>query len=169
MASPNFIKFSLLQALHLTHHYITFLSDASLDSSISNEDERISIDGYSLQRVDHPNNKNGRCLYVLWRTSTETTYAPWKMSSYRNHSEQKSFIQIYVYIDQQVKLKKNLRKFCIDLNFLFSNINNLNILLSVITGDFNARSSNWQSLNKGNAEGQKIISLTSAYSYNPKN
>ena len=65
--------------------------------------------------------------------------------------------------------KEEFEEFCIDLNFLFSNINNLNILLSVITGDFNARSSNWQSLNKDNAEGQKIISLTSACGYSPKN
>ena len=46
-----------------------------------------------------------------------------------------------------------------------SNINDLNIPRSVITGDFNARSSKWWSLDKENAEGREINSLTSACSY----
>ena len=37
--------------------------------------------------------------------------------------------------------------------------------LSVITGDFNARSSKWWSLDKENAVGRKINSLTSACGY----
>ena len=35
----------------------------------------------------------------------------------------------------------------------------------MITGDFNARSSNWRSLDKENAEGRTINSLTSACGY----
>ena len=35
----------------------------------------------------------------------------------------------------------------------------------MITGDFNARSSNWWSLDKENTEGQEIDSLTSACGY----
>ena len=46
-----------------------------------------------------------------------------------------------------------------------SNVNDLNIPLSVITGDFNARSSKWWSLDKENAERREISSLTSACCY----
>ena len=46
-----------------------------------------------------------------------------------------------------------------------SNVNDLNIPLSVITGDFNVRSSKWWSLYKENAEGREISSLTSACGY----
>ena len=59
----------------------------------------------------------------------------------------------------------NLRCFCNDLNLLLSNINDVNTTLSVITGDFNAKSSRSCSLDKDNAEGQEITSLTSACGY----
>ena len=39
--------------------------------------------------------------------------------------------------------KEEFREFCADLNLLLSNVNDLNIPLSVITGEFNARSSKW--------------------------
>ena len=62
--------------------------------------------------------------------------------------------------------KGELEELCTDLNLLLSNVNDLNIPLSVITGDFNARSSNWWSLDKKeNAEGREIDSLTSACGY----
>ena len=59
----------------------------------------------------------------------------------------------------------NLRCFSNDLNLLLSNVNDVNTTLSVITGDFNAKSSRWCSLDKDNAEGQEINSLTSACGY----
>ena len=60
---------------------------------------------------------------------------------------------------------KEFEEFCTDLNLLLSNINDLNIPLSVTTGDFNERSSKWGSLDKENAEGWEINSLRSAYGY----
>ena len=140
MASPNSIKVSQLQAPHLTYDYITFSSETFLDLSISNEDERINIDGYSLQRANDPNNKNGRFLYVLWRTSS---YCKQRQLMYLKKclvteiivSKKKCLYRL------PTQTKEEFEEFCIDLNFLFSNINNLNILLSVITGDFNARPS----------------------------
>ena len=46
-----------------------------------------------------------------------------------------------------------------------SNVNDVNATLSVITGDFNAKSSRWWNLDKDNAEGREIKSLTSACGY----
>ena len=48
---------------------------------------------------------------------------------------------------------------------LLSNVNNVNATLSVITGEFNAKSSRQWSLNKDYAKGWKINSLTSACGY----
>ena len=56
-------------------------------------------------------------------------------------------------------------EFCNDLNLLLSNVNDVNATLSVITGDFNAESSRWWSLNKDNAKGREINSLTFACGY----
>ena len=56
-------------------------------------------------------------------------------------------------------------EFCNDLNLLLSNVNDVNVTLSVITGDFNVKLSSWWSLDKDNAEGREINSLTSACGY----
>ena len=56
-------------------------------------------------------------------------------------------------------------EFCNDLKLLLSSVNDVNATLSVITGDFNTKSSRWWSLDKDNAEGRKINSLTSACGY----
>ena len=44
---------------------IICLSETFLDSSISNDDERINIKGYNLLQADHPSNKKrgGVCMY----------------------------------------------------------------------------------------------------------
>ena len=64
--AQNFIKVSPMQALCVTHDRdIICLWKTFLDLSISNEDERISIEGYNLLWVDHPSNKKrgGICMY----------------------------------------------------------------------------------------------------------
>ena len=66
LVAHNFIKVSLLLALSVTHDYdIICLSETFLDSSISNDDERINIKSYNLLREDHLNNKKrgGVCMY----------------------------------------------------------------------------------------------------------
>ena len=52
-------------------------------------------------------------------------------------------------------------EFCNDLNLLLSNVRTL----SVITGDFNAKSSRWWNLDKDDVEGREINSLTTACGY----
>ena len=66
LMAHNFIKVSLLQTLAVTNDYdIICLPETFLDSSIENDDDRISILGYNLLRTDHPNNTNrvGVCIY----------------------------------------------------------------------------------------------------------
>ena len=58
LATHNFTKVSLLQALAVTYDYdFICLSEMFLDSSISNDDKRINVKGYNLLRADHPSNK----------------------------------------------------------------------------------------------------------------
>ena len=67
LMSHNFIKVSLLQTLSVTNDYdIICLTETFLDSSVKNDDDRISILGYNLLRADHPSNikREGVC-YLL--------------------------------------------------------------------------------------------------------
>ena len=62
----NFIKGWLLQTLDVTNDYDRIcLTETFLDSSIENDDDRISIPGYKLLRADDPSNtkKGGACMY----------------------------------------------------------------------------------------------------------
>ena len=53
----SFIKVSLLQIFAVTKDYdINCLTETFLDSSINNDDDRISIPGYNLLRADLPSN-----------------------------------------------------------------------------------------------------------------
>ena len=66
LSAHNFVKVLVLQALPVTHdYYIICLSETFLDSSVSNDNERIRIEGYNLLRADHPSNKKrgGVCMY----------------------------------------------------------------------------------------------------------
>ena len=60
---------------------------------------------------------------------------------------------------------REFEEFCNDLNQLLSHVNNVNVTLSVMTSDFNVKSSQWWSLDKENAEGREINCLTSACGY----
>ena len=66
LMAHNFIKVSSLHTLAVTNNYdIICLTEAFLDSSIDNDDDRISIPGYNLLRADHSSNtkKGGICIY----------------------------------------------------------------------------------------------------------
>ena len=66
LMAHNFIKVSLLQTLSVANDYDTIcLTETFLDSSVENDDDRISISGYNLLRADHPNNtkRGGVCIY----------------------------------------------------------------------------------------------------------
>ena len=69
ISAHNFIKISLLRAYVSTHNFdILCLSETYLDSSISSNDNNLTIPGYDLYRADHPSNVKrggggGGCIY----------------------------------------------------------------------------------------------------------
>ena len=69
LAAHNFTKVSLLQALSVTHDYdIICLSETFVDSSISNDDERLNIKSYNLLRADHTSNKKEEAFVCILLT-----------------------------------------------------------------------------------------------------
>ena len=61
ISEHNFIKISPLRAYVSTHNFdILCLSETYLDSSISSNDNNLTIPGYDLYRADHPSNVKGR-------------------------------------------------------------------------------------------------------------
>ena len=114
--------YCLLQALPVTHDCdIICLSEKFLDSSISNEDERIRIEGYNLLRADHLSNKKRGdvCIYCkeLFPIIKRDDLCTFKDCLVTKIIMGKKSYFFRVYIDQQAKLKKNLRSFVLVLTY----------------------------------------------------
>ena len=151
MVAHSFTKVSVLQALSVTHDYdIICLSETFLDSSISNDDERVNIKGYNLLRTDHPSNKKRGdvCMYYkeqlpIIKRDDLCTLKECLITEIRVHKKMFFFSCLHKSPSQT---QNEFEEFCNDLNLLLSNVNDVNTTLSVITGDFNAKSSGWWSL-----------------------
>ena len=66
MTAHNYLKVSQLQALNLVHKFdIICISKTDLDSSITKDDNPLSIEGHSIIQADHPCNtkRGGVCIY----------------------------------------------------------------------------------------------------------
>ena len=61
--------------------------------------------------------------------------------------------------------REEFESFCTDFDLFLSNINDLSPACSIITGDFNARSTKWWKLDKENLEGREINIITRAAVY----
>ena len=64
LTAHNYLKVSQLQAFHLVYKFLC-ISETHLDSSVSKDDNALSIEGYSITRPDHPSNtkRGGVCIY----------------------------------------------------------------------------------------------------------
>ena len=66
ISAHNYIKFFLLKSYIAIHKFdIICLSETYLDSSLTSDDDNLTISGYNLIHSDHPsNNKRGDvCIY----------------------------------------------------------------------------------------------------------
>ena len=66
ISARNYIKLSFLKASIFTHKFdVICISEAYLDSDITDDDDNLKIEGYNLIRPDHPSNtkRGGVCIY----------------------------------------------------------------------------------------------------------
>ena len=67
MTAHNFEKIRLLEAYNTISKFdVIWLSKSYLDSSIASDNDDLTIKGYNLYRVDHPDNvkRGGVCAYI---------------------------------------------------------------------------------------------------------
>ena len=72
LTADNYLKVSQLQAFNLVHKFdILCISETHLDSSVSMDDNALSIEGYSIIRADHPSNtkRGGVSIYYNGKIS----------------------------------------------------------------------------------------------------
>ena len=119
--------------------------------------------GYELIRVDQPSNqkRGGICIYHKY-------FLPIKVNNISCSKECLNFsVSVYgkqcnitlIYRSRSQSLEE-FDKFFLNFEFLLDYIVNRNPFVSIIIGDFNARSNNWCSSDKTTYEGKKLESLT---------
>ena len=167
ITAHNFLKVSLLRAYITVHSFdVICLSETYLDSSISHDDNSLQIPGYNLYRLDHPSNikRGGVCIY--YKISV-----PLKIKNIQYLQECINFeIKIKDKLCNFITLYRSPNK-CQDDFESFINNNELNLdsimtnnpFLTVILGDFNAKSSLWYNNDITTYEGSKIDGVTSQF------
>ena len=126
-------------------HDFLCLSETYLDASVP--DSLLEIDRYNLVCADHPNDtkRGGVCIYYKESLPVRTINL--------SYFEEALLLEI-TYHNKKIIVSVILEK-------LVSDINNSEPALSIITGDFNAKSQSWRSNDINTTEGSKLLALSS--------
>ena len=168
LIAHNF-KISHLEAYNAIHqHGFICISETFFDSSVTEGDKNIELNGYNLIRADHPSNtkRGGVCIFY------KETLALHIVNSL-NFNEcivcevsiqnSKGYI---VVIDRSASQNTiEFESFLSNCEKLLNYITSNNGLFNIIVGDFNARSSVWWTKNIATTEGTQLESLTSVHGF----
>ena len=147
LLARNHEKIPLVEAFIISNNIDIFcISKTFLDSSVNNIYNGLNVNAYTLARSDHNSNtkRGGEALY------------------YKNHlpvSRRNNIFSLNESIVLEIRLANNkcfptglygshnqkkdqFDELCSSFNMLMSNVNHDKALVSIITGDFNARSKN---------------------------
>ena len=145
ITAHNSSKLTQLKAYISTYKYdFICLSETYLDSSTPNN--LIDIEGYNLVCADHPDDtkRGGVCIYYKESLPVKITNLPYfKEALFLEMSYNKNKVTVSVIYRSPSQTNDEFGLFLSNLEKLFSDINKLKSSLSVVTGDFNARSSSW--------------------------
>ena len=158
LAAHNFLKLKKLIAYNsLYKHDFIRLSENYLDSSIS--DNLIDIEGYKLIRADHPDNikRCGVCIYYKESLQVQIINQHYLKEvlllemSYNN----KEVIASFIYFSPSQSTDE-FNSFLSNFENFLNDISKRKPSLSVVTGDFNSRSSSCWSKDTDTFEGLKL-------------
>ena len=139
------------------------MSETYLDSSIP--DNLIDIEGYKLIRADHPDNiKRGEvCIYYKESLQVQIinqNYLKEALLLEMSCNNKKVIVSVIYFSPSQST--DEFDSFLSNFENFLNDINKRKPSLSVVTGDFNSRSSSWWSKDTDIIEELKLFSLTSS-------
>ena len=151
------------------HWNLNGLAETFLYPSIDSSDERRTIEGYTFVRTDHPSNekRGGICIYYkehlpVIKIDDLCNLNGCLVLEIRIGGEKCFFSCLYRPPSQG---REEYESFCTDFDSLLSNIHDLSLAFSIITDNFNTRSTKWWKLDKENLEGREINIITRAAGY----
>ena len=167
LTAHNYSKRTQLKAYTLIYkHDFICLSETYLDSSTP--DSLLEIDGYNLIRADHPDNikRGGVCIYYKESLPVRVLSTPYlKEALLLEMTDNNKKIIVSVIYRSPSQSNREFNSFLSSFEQLLSEISKRKPTVSIITGDFNARSSNWWSNDTNTLEGTNLYSLTSSNNF----
>ena len=163
----NYTKISLLTGYVLVHNFdIICLSETYLNSETSTDAQNLQIPGYCLLHTDHPSNNKRGGVCIFYRTTLPLTvlnisYLSECITFEKSIGKQVCrFIHFYRSPSQrQEEFQTFISNFKLSLDALLCG----NPFLTVIIGDFNAKSKDWCSIDITSFEGSELDFLTSQF------
>ena len=147
LTAHNYLKVSQLQAFNLVYKFdILCILETHLDSSISKDDNALSIKGYSIIRADHPCNtkRGGVCIYYNDKISVRQMNnkgLPECLACDIVTGKKKGYVIILYRSPSQNQ--GEFEHFLLSPENLLGNIRNQDPAFTILLGDFNARSKSW--------------------------
>ena len=170
ISAHMFTKVSLLSAYISVYKFdIICLSETYLNSEIPSDDENLEIPGYNLVREDHPSISKSGGVSVYYKSSLPFTvinvkYLQESISfELRIGGKCSRFSCLYRSPSQtQDEFEPFLKNFELTLDKIHEN----NPFMTIVLGDFNAKSNNWCKSDITSLEGSKIDTIANSYGLN---
>ena len=165
ITTNNFIKISLLEAYNSIHNFdLICISETFLDSDYSNDDQKLSLQGYAMIRSDHPSNtkRGGVCIYykehLPFVRRNDITVLDECLVGEIKIQNSKCFITCVYRSPNQTA--DDLDIFLSGFEQTCSSIALESPLCSFITGDLNAKCTNWWKEGTNNLCGMELHNMT---------
>ena len=167
ISAHTYTKIFLLTAYVLVHNFdIICLSETYLKSETSTDDQNLVIPGYCLLRADHPSNNKRGGICIFYRANL-----PLRLLNISYLSE---CITFEISIGNQVcrfihlyrspsQTQEEFQTFISNLKLSLDALLYGNPFLTVMIGDFNAKSKDWCSIDITSFEGSELDFLTSQF------
>ena len=146
---------------------IVCISESYLNSDTSSSDGKLNIPGYNMSCTDHPSGNRRGAVCIYYKESLPIKILNINYLQERSCFDQKigsklcTIVPLYRSPSQSAEEFEN---FLNKLNLTIESITPENPFLSVVVGDFNARSSKWWTDDKTTQEGIKIEKLLFQFS-----
>ena len=172
ISAHNYSKISLLTVYISIHDFVIIcLSETYLTSTTDINDDNLKIPGYNMYRADHPSDVKRGGVYIFYKTML-----PLKVLS-------TNFLQECINFEVSIGNKKyrfihlcrtpsqsqdKFHDFLINLEMNLDDSFNGNPFLTIVIGDFNAKSNKWSEGDRSTIEGSKLDFLTSRFGLSQK-
>ena len=161
ITAHNFSKLTQLKLYISTYKYdFICLLETFLDSPHT----LVDIQEYNLVRTDHPDNteQGGVCIYCKESLPVKAINWPFFKQALLLEMSYNKEVIVSVFYRSQSQHSNQFELFLSNLENLLSDINKHKPSLSVVPGDFNARSSSWWCNDINTIKGSHLYSLTSS-------